>query len=159
MVSFKSSADNGFFWISYASTREIVNLNSDQFIAYLPYILSRCKAIVCVVDAAYFGRMWCVYELAMFLKVRPGGNVVFIYNWQCIMFLVIFACQTVPYIISYIAAMSAFDSVVKQEFLQSSLGGGDTQMLNFGVANHGPIDLATWNSTNLDFNQRRGSTC
>ena len=43
--------------------------------------------------------MWCVYELAMFLKVRPRGNVVFIYHWQCIVFLIIFVFESLAYVI------------------------------------------------------------
>ena len=89
------------------------HLNSSS-LQHLPYILSRCQAILCVVDAEYFNRMWCVYEVAMFLKVRPGGNVIFINNWQCVMFLFILGCQTVPHVIENIIVVSQNHSIMQQ---------------------------------------------
>ena len=57
----------------------------------LPHVLSRCKSLLCLVDADYFKRLWCMFELAVYMKARKSnGKVAFVYSWQCLMFLVVF---------------------------------------------------------------------
>ena len=65
----------------------------------LPYILSRCKNLVCIVDEAYFNRLWCVYEVAMFMRVSKGGKITFTYSWQCVVFMVVFVFYSIEVIL------------------------------------------------------------
>ena len=37
---------------------------------FLPHILTRSSRLLCIVDAEYFKRLWCVYELATFCRAH-----------------------------------------------------------------------------------------
>jgi len=63
----------------------------------LPYILSRCKRLTCIVDAEYFKRLWCMYEIAMYkaTRTKTKPKVVFVYSQQCWLFLVVFSLTSI----------------------------------------------------------------
>ena len=71
---------------------------------HLPYILSRCKELLCIVDAEYFNRLWCLYEVAIYMKVRDNGRLKFVYCWQCVLFLAIFGMQALIRVTGFILA-------------------------------------------------------
>lgn len=69
---------------------------------HLPHILSRCRKLLCVVDAEYFNRLWCLYEVAVYMKVRDIGHLDFVYCWQCVLFLAIFSCEALIRVVAFI---------------------------------------------------------
>ena len=48
----------------------------------IPGMLMRSNRIVCIIDNEYFGRMWCMFELAMFAKLSDPKGVVFVNLYQ-----------------------------------------------------------------------------
>ena len=49
-----------------------------------PFIISKCKSMICIVDEVYFTRLWCMLEVALFIKAHKGQSkkVKFVYSMQ-----------------------------------------------------------------------------
>ena len=53
-------------------------VTTGQGIQRLPLYLKHTKELYCLFDANYASRMWCIWELAIYLKLRESPKVKFI---------------------------------------------------------------------------------
>ena len=65
----------------------------------LPLYLKHTKELLCVFDQDYVSRLWCIFELSVYLKVRQDPVTIFVNTSQKVMEFVIISWKTITFVI------------------------------------------------------------